>query len=260
MKNLIIYIFLILFLSLHCKESKEWLLNWQKKEIERRYGKSTETDLDTIKDWQSDIKEYEEIINKKIEAGVNAGKLYRKIGESYAVMNSFELCIENLNKSISFGYNDPEIYFSLGICYGNLSQKNNWQYEYAKNAEESFLKSLNLDSEFDKAKFELSLIYFYAFGSNNKYRVLSDYLTVTQKEYREKAIMLMQEFQFHNEKNIKSYFALAGMYKILNKPDKSIEQMKFLISLLEKLYPKNYTNMPEYKKAAENLSLLIKSQ
>ncbi|MDH5720685.1 MAG: hypothetical protein OEZ13_08725 [Spirochaetia bacterium] len=249
----------LLLSSCQWEDVKNWVLNWQKKEIERRYGKSSELNSGKIPEWQEEIREYENIINEKVEAGAKAGHLYRKIGESYALMSAFELCIENLNKAISMGYTDADVFFSLGICQANLSRKHNWNHSHAKEAEKSFLKCLNLDNGFDKAKFELSLIYFYGFSKNNPYRVLSGYLTIEQIEYQKHAVTLMNEYQFHRPDDQRSYFALSGMHKIMGNISLSIKSLEDLKTHLESEYPKEYHNLDVYKKAVENISLLQKN-
>lgn len=239
-------------------EAGKWLEDYRKKQMIKRYGEKA-VSKEQIEDWQKEIKEYEEIVQKKIDAGQKTSRLYRLIGESFAKMESYQLCAENLEKALDYGYTTPRVYYWLGVCYGNLAKTNAWDYDTAIKAEKNFLKALTPqeNSKIEiKAKFQLSLLYFYAFGSNHPYRVNSEYITVTQKDFRNKAIKIMKEYQFEDPGNFKSYFALAGMYKIIGNIPSAISQMEALMRFMEKNYPKRYKKFSEYQKASQNLSLL----
>ena len=140
-----------------------WAKEWQQEQIKERYG-SGHVDKDQIEEWEKQIKKYEEVIDEKIKASNHLGNIHRKLGESYAELGSYKQCIEHLEKSLEYGYLQDNVFFTLGLCEGNLAQKNNWNYQYAKKAEETFLKVLNLNPQYHKAKFQLGLIYFFGFG------------------------------------------------------------------------------------------------
>ncbi|RME89680.1 MAG: hypothetical protein D6767_08075, partial [Candidatus Hydrogenedentota bacterium] len=184
---------LLVFFS-YCKELPEPIRSWQKEQIKKRYG-TPEPTKDDIASWQEKVREYEDIINQKVEAGAKAGLYYRKLGEAFSYMESYELCEENLQKAIHYGYTEPEVFFSLGLCQANLARAHNWKQSISLRAEESFLKTLNLNPNFTKAIFELGLLYYYGFSRTNSYSVLSEKVIVSQKEYKKKAIQLLQEYQ-----------------------------------------------------------------
>lgn len=246
-------------LILSCdSQAGKWLEDYRKKQMIKRYGEKA-VSKEQIADWQKEVMEYEEIVHKKVEAGQKASRLYRLIGESFAKMESYQLCAENLEKALDYGYTTSRVYYWLGVCYGNLSKQNAWDYETAIKAEKSFLKALVVrkTSKVEiKAKFQLALLYFYAFGSNHPYRVNAETITVSQKDFRKKAFRIMKEYQFEDPGNFRSYFALAGMYKTTGNIPMAISQMQNLIIFMEKTYPKRYKDFPEYKKAKENMSLL----
>ena len=158
MKQLILMLFL--FTTLQCNEVGSWLKNWQKKQIERRYGTHSSS-KDQLKDWEKSAQKYEKEMNREIKAGANAGKLYRKLGESYGKLKQFHLCEIHLKKAIDLGYTQPEVFFSLALCQGNLAREQGWDYEKTIQAEKTFLIVLQLNPNLDKAKYSLSLIYFY---------------------------------------------------------------------------------------------------
>ena len=184
------------------------------------------------------------------------GKVHRKLGEAFAEIGSYEKCVEHLKKSLNHGIIEVEVFYTIGLCQGNLAQKHNWAYKYAKAAEESFLKVLNLDSYYEKAKYQLGIIYFYGFRKNNSYRVLHEYITVSQRQYEDKALKLLQEYKIESPQDYKVYFALTNIYKTLGNIPSAKRQMQDLITMLQKEYPKNYQSIKEYQSAVRNLSLL----
>ena len=227
----------------------------KKKQIKERYG-SAYVNKDKIPDWQEEIREYEEIIDEKIKASAQLAAIHRKLGESFAEIGSYEQCIQSLSSALKLGIHDPDMLYKLALCKGNLAQKNNWKYSLSKQAEESFLSLLGVAKSYEKAKFQLALIYFYGFGSNNRYRVLNDYITVTQQQYRKKALNLLLQYKHKEPNDYKVYFALTNIYKITGKTSKAHTQMRELVEMLKENYPNNYQNIKEYKSALQNLSLL----
>ena len=258
MKCKLLLIMCITILIQGCFFEKLWynITNIQKDSIRNRYNDSISKDPDKIAEWEAEVKEYEAIIDKKIEAANKAGKLYRKIGESYAYFHQYNLCIKNLENAILLSNNNTEIFYTLGLCYGNLANKHNWKYEYSKKAEENFLKVLNLLPNHNKAKFQLGIIYLYGLGSNNQYRVLNDYITVDQKDFVQKAAQLLEAIKKEEPNNIKVYFELARCYQIQKKISLGIQLMEEVIELIKDTNYKNYKNLESYQIATKNLMVL----
>lgn len=247
-------VILIFSLSITACDSN-WFSNWRQKQLEKRYG-AENINRDNIEEWGEDLAEYREEALKKIKAGEQTGRLYRRIGESYAKIQSFELCTENLEQAVRFGSTDAETFAWLGSCYANLAKTHNWQFEYAGKAEKNLLKSLNLNPDQSGPLFQLALVYFYGMGSNNRYRVLDDYITVKQSDYRSKAIELLQRSQNLEPERSRSYFALAGMYRLTGKDGAAAAQMRRLTAMLKELYPDSYAGREEYINAVKNLQEL----
>lgn len=252
----VLFFLFILSMSFRCEKAVQMAKDWQKEQIKKRYG-TIEPTKEDIQGWQEKIKEYEKIINQKVEAGSKAGLYYRKIGEAFSMMESYELCEENLRQAIHFGYAEPEVFFSLGLCQANLARTQNWSEKIVRRAEASFLKALNLDPEFTKAIFQLGLLYFYGFSKPNRYSVLNEIVVIERKTYRKKAIRLLREYQNKVPEDKKSYFALGGIYASLGETSKAIEQYNLVIALLKKLYPRQYSELSSYKNAVRNRDILL---
>ena len=236
-------------------EFQQSLKDWQKKQMQRRYG-SAYIDKEKIPKWQEEIKKYEKVIDEKIKASSHLAQIHRKLGESFAEMASYQKCIQHLEEAIQLGAHNADVFYKRALCKGSLAQKNNWSYPLTKQAEESFLALLNLDPNYEKAKLQLGLIYFYGFGKNSRYRVLDDYITITQKQYREKALNLLLRYKNKAPDDHRVYFALTNIYKIIGKTSSARTQMQDLINMLKKKHPENYQEIKEYRSALQNLSLL----
>lgn len=227
------------------KEAKE-------KHLDKRYG-NRPASKDQLADWEKEITAYEKVINEKIDAGIKTGKVYRKLGESYALMESYDQCIRHLNKAIEYGEVVADVFYWQGLCYANLSRVNNWQPEYARQAEQAFLKALNLDKTLNKVKYELAVMYYAAFTKNNQYRVLNDVLTVTQQQYQEKAIELMREYKSVEPDQAKAYFFLAGLHKERGENAEAKRELTDLMAQLKKNNKTGYAKHPDYIRAEGHL-------
>lgn len=224
----------------------------REKHLEARYG-SVRVSKDQLADWEKEITGYEKIINEKIDAGIKTGKIYRKLGESHALIESYELCIKNLEKAVEYGEAVADVFYWQGLCYANLSRVHNWQAEYAKKAEQNFLKALALDKTMNKVKYELAVMYYAGFARNNQYRVLSDVLTVSQQQYQDKAIELMREYKSVEPFQAKAYFFLAGLYKERGEMAEAKRELKELMMQIEKNNKTGYNRNPDYGRAQDYL-------
>ncbi|GAB4434187.1 MAG: hypothetical protein OHK0011_17310 [Turneriella sp.] len=224
----------------------------KERHLEKRYG-TRPVSKEQLESWEKEIAGYEKVINEKIEAGIKTGKVYRKIGESYALMESYELCIRNLDKAVEYGEAVAEVFYWQGLCYANLSRVHNWQPETARKAEQAFLKALALDSTMNKVKYELAVMYYAAFTRNNQYRVLNDVLTVSQQQFQDKAIELMQEYKSVEPDQAKAYFFLSGLYKERGELAEAKRELQQLMAFIEKNNKASFRRNADYLRAEEYL-------
>ena len=224
-----------LLLVLGCS-MPQWLESWKQAEMEKRYG-TKKPSASSIPEWQADLKDYDDILNEKLEAGEKTARLHRKIGEAFAYIESFQLCRDHLDKALILGENDPEVFYWHGICSANLARKFNWKTKYLKEAEQSFLSALRENSRFDKAKLQLGLLYFYGFGSNSSYSIMGRRVTIDQEQFRDKAIQLLKEYQNYQPEDSRSYFALAAAFSSKGEKNAARREMQDLIYMISDLYP-----------------------
>ncbi|MBN8222707.1 MAG: hypothetical protein J0L53_17455 [Spirochaetes bacterium] len=244
-------IFLSLAATMGC-EVKSCYEEAKEKHLNKRYGNRA-VDKGQLADWEKEIAGYEKVINEKIDAGIKTGKVYRKLGESYALMESYELCVKNLDKAVEYGEAVAEVFYWQGLCYANLARVNNWQADYAQKAERTFLKALNLDKNLNKVKYELAVMYYVGFARNNQYRILNDTLTVSQQQFQDKAIELMKEFKSVEPDQAKAYFFLSGLYKERGEMAEAKRELTDLMRQIEKNNAAGAKRNPDYTRAQEYL-------
>jgi len=218
------------------------------KHLEKRYGQKPAS-KEQLTEWEKEIAGYDKILNEKIDAGIKTGKVYRKLGESYALMESYELCIKNLDKAAEFGETVAEVFYWQGLCYANLARVHNWDAAQAKKAEQAFLKALNLDKTMNKVKYELAVMYYAGFSRNNQYRVLNDNITVSQQQFQDKAIELMQEFKSIEPDQAKAYFFLSGLYKERGEMADAKRELRDLMAQVQKNNKLGYARNADYLRA-----------
>ncbi|MDH4262921.1 MAG: hypothetical protein OEV78_07755 [Spirochaetia bacterium] len=255
MKVLQISFLLFAFSVSSCEKASETLSKWQRDLVIKRYGLDPDK-TKQIAEWEKEIIKYEDIINEKVEAGLKEAKLYRKIGEAYAGMEMYQPCVDNLQKAIDLGYLNEEIFFIQALCLGSLARKQNWEETYRNNAEAAFLKALSVNPDYHRAKLELGLLYFYGFGSKSKFSVNSEKIESSDREYREKGIILVKEYQTFLPAKVDGYLILAGMYSSTGKRKEAIAQLQSAVSLFRKSYPKDFEKREDYRQTLLNLKNL----
>jgi tetratricopeptide (TPR) repeat protein len=248
-------IIVFLSLSFSCDQTKELVSRWQKYVVYKRYGIDVDK-RDQIKDWEKEIKKYEKVIEEKITAGIKTAKVYRKIGEAYAGMEMYQPCVEYLDKAIEMGYVNDEILFIQALCKGSIARLHNWKDDYRNDAEEGFLKVLNRNPAYHRAKIELALLYFYAFGSRSGYSINSEKISASQNEYRLKALKLANEYSAQMPEKTDGHIILSGMYGAMGKKKEALKEMQWAVELFQKNYPHDFESRDDYRQDVLNLNRL----
>ena len=235
----------------------DWLAQWQKKQLDKRFGRTdVETQKSDIGEWQKEAAEYEDQLLKEIDLQTRAALVNRRIGSAFAELQSYELCIRHLEKAVLLGDNDAQTFYRLGLCYGNLARRQNWDVKLTRAAEENFIKSIHLEKNLKKGQYELALLYFHGYAGLNPYRILGETLTVEQRSFQLKAIELLEELLPLNQNDINIRFALAGMYSETKKKNESVSLYSEILKALETMYPDTFSNREDYRTAKNNIALI----
>lgn len=240
----------VLFLS-SC-EMVENVKQWQKEYLSQRYSGKTESPKQ-IEDWQKEAQEYQDEMEQVVKAAKNASSVYRSLANTFARQEAWQLCTDHMQKAIEFGNNNSDTLFDLATCQGNLARSQNWQPELARQAENTLLAILTNEPNSVRARYQLALIYFYGFGLNNPYRVLSNILTIEQKEFQQQAMALLQQAAILDEQNDRVFHLMAVIYSAWGEKQNSLTALNQEIEILRKKDPQNYTTTLEYKQAIESM-------
>ncbi len=254
MRNPSAIILLLTLMTLSGCQEGGFLHEYRENRLNRIYGRRVpEKEIARL---QKEVAQYEKDIRRIIEAGEKSAAIHRQIALSFAELEAFEQCLHHIQLAAKLGSIDAKLKYMEGLCYGNLAQRNNWKYEYASAAEQAYLAALLLDPTEAAPKFELGLLYFHGFGRNNRYRVLNEEITITQRDFRAKGMQLIREYQQQVPDDARGYLALAGMHRILGENAAARTQLNLALDAWRRSYPDSFASLPEYQQALQNLQSL----
>jgi len=193
-------------------------------EYNRRYRAAKRlSQSQKMEDWEKAIKQYDEIINIKINAREYQALIYRKLGQKHLSLEHWNDALYNFKKATEILPTNGLLHYYIGVCYSQLSRSTideKEKIDLIKIAEEEYKLSLKLNPNLIDPLYGLGIIYFYVWNDYNK------------------GIEYMAKVLKKDPKNIDAHFALARFYYENGEPIKSLEFYKSLLSLLPKKSPK----------------------
>jgi tetratricopeptide (TPR) repeat protein len=179
-----------------------------------------------IVDLTDKIKELESGGGKDIKTSDSLASAYNQLGLIYLEKKLWEQAIDSFQKCIKLGANSASINYSIGLAYANRGHDagSNEDFEMA---EKHYRRSIELQNNFNDAKYALSMLYFF------------------KLEKKDEAILLITEIVSANKKYYKARFALGRFLYEIEKPDKALNVYEDLYTDLEKL-PDNQATI-EYR-------------
>ncbi|HAV43074.1 TPA: hypothetical protein DCX15_03570 [bacterium] len=112
-------------------------------------------------DWERAIKEYQKIIDLKVEAHGRIAYIHRKLGDLFLEREMFSKAEEHYLLALELLPNIPELRYSLGITYANLGIT---EEVYLDKAITEYENAIKLNPKFAKPYYGMGLIYFYKKG------------------------------------------------------------------------------------------------
>lgn len=162
------------------------------------------------REWEKDIKKYERIIQKKIEAYDHLALIYRKLGNELLEREFFNEASRYYQKAIHLLPNEAELHHSLAVCQANRGKTDKNLYDEAIT---EYQKAIKLTPDFAESYYGLGIIYY--FEKDEKQKAISSL---------EKAVRLKPDY-------IDAHLALGQFYYETGKPQLSISKYKQAISL-----------------------------
>lgn len=244
--------FLLMVFSL---SSCDAVKNWQKDYLAKRYGTAQDS-KQQIEKWQEEAAEYQKEVEKKIVTAKKAAAVHHSLANAFAAQEAWQLCVNNLQQAIVFGDNGTQTLFDLATCQGNLARSKNWDYKLTRETENTLLSILEKDPTSVQARYRLALVYFYGYGQNSRYRVLSQVLTVEQKDFQKKAMSLLQEAAKLDAHNSRVFHLIAVIYSAWGERQSSLDALNQEINILRQENPDTYSNGAQYKQALKSIETL----
>lgn len=155
----------VLFFGLFaCKdENKELLEDLKFFETQRYEGE--ELSEERIAELKKAIAEYEEIVKSRVEATAQLGEHYKMLAVEFLRRDMYGEALRYLEKTLEFYPENEVIFYLCGACSARIAkaQVSNpvRQEQLFEEAEEYYLRAIELDNRFVQALYGLSVLYIF---------------------------------------------------------------------------------------------------
>lgn len=170
----------------------------------------------SIEKLKKKAEEYEKDAREKGTTPGNLAGLYRRMGDRYLEMRSWNLAIDAFQKSIGYGGDSPLVQYALGVAYANRATEA-VRDEDAKKAEAHYRRALEMQPDFEDAGYGLAMVLFYL------------------KDEKKDGLDTMKKITAMNRKNYRARFAVGRFYYEMNEPSRALASYEELYSDLQKL-------------------------
>jgi tetratricopeptide (TPR) repeat protein len=223
-KNLF-FILLILVSFLSCKRDEKDFFN-NINEMDAEYL-TTEELKEREKDIKADINKYKTILEEHVEAAQKSASYHKMLGKLYFDNKMYKIAAKQFEEAIEIDNENPVLFYYAGLCYARYAKTiidEPQQFENILIAEKYYLKAIDLNSDFFKALYAVSVLY------------------VFELDQPDKAVLYLEKFLETQKSDYDAMFLLANAYIRLD-----------LIDMASGIYDKIIKNSGNnvYKKQAE---------
>lgn len=199
---------LLMFILGGCGEDNKEILEDLKLFETQRYEGEELAD-ERIRELLSAVDEYEEIVNQRVEASAQLGEHYKMLGIEFIRRDMYGEALKYLKKAIEFYPENEVIFYLAGACSARMAKaKVNDPGERDRllvQAENFYLRAIELDSLFSQALYGLSVLYVFELDKVNE---AEPYLhRLLEKE----------------KKNTSAMFLLARVYVYQGRAEEALE-------------------------------------
>lgn len=169
------------------------------------------------KDWEKAVKQYEKVIQIKIEARDKQFFLYMRLGDHYLYNNMWNDALRNYEAAEKIKPNNADVYYKEGVClsqFFKLAVEPNKKQNLLRRSINKYKQALLIDPDNTKALYGLGILEFYF---NYK---------------QDKAVALMKRILKKQTKNTDALFALARFYYEMGNVNESLNVYKTLAEIL----------------------------
>ena len=204
MKKLLLLIFIAM--SAGCSREEKMLYE-NISEMDAEYLSTDELKA-RERELKNAISSYRKILEQKIEAARDLASYHKILGKFYLDNRMYMLAAEQFDEAIKIDSENPVLFYYGALCYSRYSKSLMNQSEQYSNiliAEKYYLKTIELDSRFNKALYAVSVLYVFELDQPDKAVEYLEMLLDTQKS------------------NFDAMFLLANAYIRLGITDQAID-------------------------------------
>lgn len=226
-KALFLVLCMILFAS--CND-KRFIQRLQEHE-EGVSNPTTEADL------KDAIKKYSRRIDDIMVASERVGIWYRMLGTRYLDKKMYKNALECFQKAIEFYPENQNLYYKVGVCAAFMA-KNSLEFEedgleekYYRMAVKAYKRAIELDQNYSKAIYALSVLYVFELGAPAE------------------AIPLLEKAIDGKMKPLEELFLLGRAYFMVGENEKAIATFQRIVDISG--------NEAQRKQAKENIDIIL---
>lgn len=226
-KALFLVLCMILFAS--CND-KRFIQRLQEHE-EGVSNPTTEADL------KDAIKKYSRRIDDIMVASERVGIWYRMLGTRYLDKKMYKNALECFQKAIEFYPENQNLYYKVGVCAAFMA-KNSLEFEedgleekYYRMAVKAYKRAIELDQNYSKAIYALSVLYVFELGTPAE------------------AIPLLEKAIDGKMKPLEELFLLGRAYFMVGENEKAIATFQRIVDISG--------NEAQRKQAKENIDIIL---
>ena len=143
------------------------------------------------------IREYRDILEMKIYAARNLGIYYKILGKLYFDNRMYKLGAEAFDKAVEIDPENPILFYYAGLCRARYSKSVSGEasaYAMLRLAEKNYLRAVELDNNYTRAMYALSVLY------------------VFEMDKPDEAVELLEKLLEIEKYNFDAMFLLANSY------------------------------------------------
>jgi tetratricopeptide (TPR) repeat protein len=153
----------VIFLS-GCDRGEDQFLT----ELERIEQGSGYTDQgpseERIQELKSEIEKYRGIVEEKVEASGKLGVYHKMLAVAYMDQKMYGLALDHLERAIEIQPENPILFYYAGVSSARLAKsrvEEGERNELLTDAEEYYLRSIELDPRYSEANYGLAVLYLF---------------------------------------------------------------------------------------------------
>ena len=145
-----------------CDRSRDNLLD-RMLEFERGVYRGQEVPEDRIEEIEDIIARNEKAVDEAVELAAQAGEYHKLLAIEYIDREMYGLALESIHNAIRYFPENPLLFYLAGMCSGRMAKaavnQPEAREEYYSQAEEYYLRAIELDNQFTEALYGLSVLY-----------------------------------------------------------------------------------------------------